>query len=390
MRVCVLTTSYPRWPGDSAGVFIEDLLGELARTGVRATVVVPSGPGTFPGTSRGGEVEVVRFRYMVPSSLQRVAFGGGLHNNLRRDPWALAGVLPFLFFFCRAALRAAREVDLIHANWTLSGAIGVLCKRRLGKPLVITVHGPDIILGRRWRPMAWLNAFALRGADQVITVGSGFIPDLLALGLPPERINHIPNGIHASLFPPRPPGTRRAVLYIGRLAPEKRVDLLLRAFRHVYAVHPDWRLLIGGDGPLRPSLESLSKELGLGGAVSFLGLIPHEQVGRVMDEADVFVLPSQREGFPVVLVEAMAKGLAVVATDAGSVGDVVKDGQTGLLLPFGCDEQRLANAIAWLINHERVRQELGQQASELVRREYTWHRIAQRTLGVYRKALKGH
>jgi glycosyltransferase involved in cell wall biosynthesis len=178
------------------------------------------------------------------------------------------------------------------------------------------------------------------------------------------RLARIPNTV-------RPLGgagarlTERTVLAAGRLTPQKGFDLLIRAYSRVAAEHPDWRLRICGDGPQRARLQRLIDERGLTGVVTLAG--PAEHLGEEMERASVFVLSSRFEGFPLVLVEAMSKGMAIVAFDCPTgPRDVIDDHRNGLLVR----QKRigaLAEGMLELIEDEGLRRRCGAAAAETAR-----------------------
>ncbi len=174
-------------------------------------------------------------------------------------------------------------------------------------------------------------------------------------GIPPSRIRVIPNGVDVTRFSPRTPermaharaalGLDHAafvIVAVGRLIPEKDHATLLRAFRTVGGQLPQARLVVAGDGPLRNQLERLARELGLEGQANFLGM--RSDVDRLFHAADLFVLPSIREGLPVALLEAMASEVPVIASALSQHLGIVEAGRTGWLVPAGASE-RLADAI---------------------------------------------
>jgi len=176
----------------------------------------------------------------------------------------------------------------------------------------------------------------------------------------------IPNPV--AVEGPRETSAPRAkrVVSVGRLTPEKGHDLLLRAFASIAGRDPDWRLCIAGDGPQRESLERMSADLGIRGAVDFLGT--QKAIEALLLQAGMFVLPSRYEGFPNALIEAMAHGAAVIAFDCPSgPAEIVKDGIDGLLVPAG-DVSALASAMGFLMADARKREELGAAAQAIARR----------------------
>jgi glycosyltransferase involved in cell wall biosynthesis len=170
----------------------------------------------------------------------------------------------------------------------------------------------------------------------------------------------IPESIGAEAEPPE-------VLYVGRLSPEKGIPELVEATRGL-------KLVVAGDGPLR----SLVPEA--------LGFVPHTEVQRLLARTAVVVLPSHREGLPLVLLEALAHGRAVVATPVGGIPSLVEDGATGLLVPPG-DAEALRAAIARLLGDKDLRRRLGETGRARVTERCSWERVTNETIAAYEAAI---
>lgn len=335
MRVAVLTTSYPRGPGDVAGLFVADAVEHLRERGVEVEVVSPAS-----------------FRHFG------LAYGAGVVGNLRRAPWRVALVAPFLLSFARSARRAARGADVVHAHWLPSALVGLSTK----KPVVAQVWGTDVELARRAR---WLARRILRRA-RVVVAPSNALADA-ARGLGARDVRVIPSGVDV-------PGTVVAeddppfVLFAGRLSPEKGILELVAAAAGL-------PLVIVGDGPLRDRVP---------GARGFVG---HDELERLYARAAVVAVPSHREGFGVVCAEAMAHGRPVVASAVGGLLDLVVDGETGILVPPG-DVAALRDALTRLLADEALRRRMGDAARERVRAHFAWGPVTDATIAAYREALR--
>lgn len=180
-------------------------------------------------------------------------------------------------------------------------------------------------------------------------------------GLPEGAVPVVMNGIDLSLCVPKKDYAMAdpwSFVHVGRLDTPKNQERLLRAFRKVLDAHPRARLTLVGDGDLRTRLEALTAELDLGDAVIFAGM--QENVRPFLAEADIFVLPSDYEGIPMTIIEAMGTGLPIVATAVGGVPDMLEDQQSGLLVP--CDTQAVADACARLAEDQTLREKLGRAA----------------------------
>jgi glycosyltransferase involved in cell wall biosynthesis len=332
MRVVVLTTSYPRWEGDSAGRFVADAVERL-----RAEI----------------DVDVVSahsFRHYG------IAYGHGVLANIKRRPWLGALVPMMIGSFVHAARDAARGADLVHAHWLPAGWVAA----RTGKPFVVTLHGTDVELARRVPRLAQL-VFARAAA--VVAVSNAIAETAGRLGA--RDVQVIPNGIDmpsalgAEAEPPY-------ALYAGRLSKEKGVLELLDATRGL-------PLVVVGDGPLRRRLPQAR------------GFLPRDELLRLLAEAALVVCPSRREGFGMTCLEAMAYGKPVVATAVGGLLDLVVDGETGLLVPAR-DGPALRGAVERLLGDPDLRRRLG-AAGRARAQEFEWSRVVPRLLALYERVV---
>ncbi|TMJ93903.1 MAG: glycosyltransferase family 4 protein [Actinobacteria bacterium] len=335
MKVVVLTTSYPRGPGDTAGLFVADAAERVRAAGVEIEVVSPAS-----------------FRHFG------IAYGHGVLGNLRREPWRAALLPPMLASFYAAALRASRRADLLHAHWLPSGAVALATKR----PFVLQLWGSDVELA--WR-MPSLARAVLRRARITICPSHALAEQARILGAREVRV--IPSGVDVpdEVAPEAEPPE---ILFAGRLSPEKGILDLVEAARGL-------PLVVVGDGPLRASVPGAR------------GFVPHEELVGHYGRAAVVACPSRREGFGVVCAEAMAHGRPVVATAVGGHLDLVEDGETGLLVPPG-DLDALRAALERLLGDPELRRRLGAAARERARERFSWEHVTPATVAAYEEALR--
>jgi glycosyltransferase involved in cell wall biosynthesis len=335
MRIAILTTSYPRSREDVVGRFVADAVEHLRASGAEVEVVSPSS-----------------FRHFG------IAYGHGIVGNLRRRPW-LALLLPaMLVSFARAARRAARGADLVHAHWLPAGAVAAAT----GRPFVVQLWGTDVELARR---VPWLARAILRRARLAICASQELAVAAHDLGATSVRV--IPSGVEVpdrAAEPDHPPH----ILYAGRLSEEKGVLDLVEAARGL-------PLVVAGDGPLRDRVPGA------------LGFVPHDGLLELYDRASIVVCPSHREGFGVVCAEAMAHARPVVAAAVGGLRDLVLDGETGLLVPPR-NPAGLRAALERLLDDPELRRRLGEAGRDRARTSLSWQRVTALTLRAYEDALR--
>jgi glycosyltransferase involved in cell wall biosynthesis len=290
---------------------------------------------------------------------------------------------------CRLArdLRAQR-IRLLHSFDFYSNILGIIAARLARVPAVIASQ--RVLVDLQPPLHRRVHGLALRFADHVL-VNSPAVADQLRRTLAPERIVLIPNGVDLTRFStdPRPGGAGSRPITIGTLAnlrPEKGLAELIRASEFIRARVPDARFAIWGEGSHRAALEGLAAELGLSAAIQFRGATVQPEVA--LRELDIFVLPSLSEACSNALLEAMATGLAVVATRVGGNPALVDDGTTGLLVPPG-DAAALAKAIIRLCEDPALAERLGAAARDTVRARFGLDRMLSRVQALYSHALNG-
>jgi glycosyltransferase involved in cell wall biosynthesis len=390
MKVCLLTTSFPRFEGDYAGVFVFDLATWLRKQGIEVEVVAPYEVG-IPKSEVMNGIKVSRFRYMIPRRWQRIAYLGGIPANLRRY-WLARAQLPlfFLAFFFRA-LRACRGCDVIHAYWIFGGLVAALLSAVTAKPAVLTVQGSDInvLYENRW--LRRFRAFVVRRVAKIIAVSNPLAERVRELGAEADKVAMIPNGADTSIFADCSSDNpfQSRLVWVGRLSREKGVRYLIEAMAKVVKEFPQAQLTLVGDGPLRGDVERRISELALTENVQLTGMVSHEDIPGYLSRSDLLVLPSLSEGLPLVLVEAMSAGKPVVATRVGGIPDVLCENggeQTGTLVDPG-DSQALAQAISTMLNDPEKARLMGRNGRRRVERVYAWPTIAQQTAELYESLL---
>jgi len=278
-------------------------------------------------------------------------------------------------------LHALEQYDVVWADDPMgAGLVGYWLKRALGLPLLIRVHS-DYYSSLAWRlenPRYWLDyglsLWLLHRADRVQAVSARVAREVLRLGAAPARVETLALPIPTERYAPGADGLERyragVILFAGRLAVEKRVDVLLRAMRQLLDRGYRPRLRIAGDGPWRQRLGQLSRRLGLENAVEFLGHLAPSALAQAYQESSILALPSSREALGKVLVEAGLCGLPAVASRVGGIPEVVEDGVTGQLVPPG-DAGALAEAVARILGDPARARAMGQAGRERVLARFT-------------------
>jgi glycosyltransferase involved in cell wall biosynthesis len=316
--------------------------------------------------------------------------------TLRKYPLARLQLPFFLLRHSHALAHVARRCDLVHAHWTLSGGAAWLSHPFYRKPWLVTVHGSDIFQVPRHPLGAWLTRTILRRATRITAVSSALKAATCALGIAPAQVEVISNGIDPVRFAPPTPDPRhleadstRTVLFAGFLIGRKGVRYLVEALSHLRellpADAPPYRLIIVGEGPEEAPLRAQVEALGLTAQVEFAGFQPQAVVGEWMRRATVFVLPSLEEGQGVVLLEALASGTPVIASDVDGMREVVTS-EVGLRVP-PADPPALARALAKVLTEREAWPRMSLAARQRAMQEYDWEVIGARFVELYRRVL---
>ena len=361
--IYVVSSSFPRWPDDSAGRFVAASVSALRQHGLDCQVIAPCDPLTRP------QPFVQCFHY-ASSSEKKLCYGQGIMPKLRAQPTLFWQVPSLVLRMAQAIRRQAAEQVIAH--WLLPAGFSAILAGV--KNLVVIVHGSDLALLEQMPFGADLARFFAAHTRALIFVSE----DLR------QRFYKLSGLATGEVLPPTtfaPAGTSRAqalrmlkinrttapvLLFVGRFVAGKGIDNLLNSLQLLSSSAELWLV---GDGPLLPKMSALARRLHLEERLRFWGHLNPRQLSLLYAAADVFVMPSQpredghAEGFPTVLIEAMAAGLAIVATRVGGVPEHLRDGQNALLCP-AANPQKLAQAIVRLAQNPPLAQALSQQAKD--------------------------
>jgi glycosyltransferase involved in cell wall biosynthesis len=291
-------------------------------------------------------------------------------------------MLPFLLVHTLTAARIARSCDVVHAQWTLSAAAAYLGKQTHGCPIAVTLQGSDIFQVTRHPLGAWLTRELLRRCDRITALSQALKQSTGSIGVDPDRIQIIPNGVNTRHFVPPADGDRdRVILYVGTLIERKGLKHLVGAMPAMLQSFPDHRLVLVGEGPEAPHLKQLADELGIAERVRFVGFLPPDQVRGWMQRARVLILPSLEEGMGVVLLEALACGTPVVGSRVDGIQEVITS-DVGRLVP-PADSAALAEAITSVIGDSQRWAVLSRNARQRAVAHYDWDHIARQFVDMY-------
>lgn len=336
MQVLLISNMYPRKNSDF-GIFIKDQVENLEKNGIKMIKVVKTGK--------------THFAYV---------------------PFVSKSIFYLLF----------RTYDLVHGHYGFHSALFPAVIKR--KPLVVTFHGSDALKEPlRHKVYRSLQKFIISRSDNIIAV-SDEIKNVLTsnLGAEPNRISIISCAVDTSVFVSlekmdvrRKLGiaqNAKVVLFAGSLSYTKGVDVIFECAQRM----PDVLFILVGDGLLKTGIKNCK----------FPGACPHEEMPIWMNAADIFVLPSRSEGTPVVILEALSCGIPVIASRIGGCPDVIKDGQTGYLVPVN-DVDILQRKLRDLLNDEVGRNLMGRRGREDMMEKFDNKKITQSIKRIYEETI---
>lgn len=358
-KLLVTASTFPRWEGDTEPRFVLDLSSHMTDE-FDVTVLVPASPGAKDTEVMNG-VKVIRYHYFPIHKWETLCYPGAIVPRIKEKKVRIL-LVPFLFISLYFKLwRILPEYDIVHAHWLIPQGI---VQSFFKKPYIVTGHGGDVTSLNKGI-IKKLKVRCLKKASHV-TVVSNYLKERVE-----ELASHeieepsvISMGVDTSKFGKQyrvenyfNQGDKKVVLFVGRLAEKKGVTYLIEAMKSVDAI-----LVIVGDGPLHDKLVAQAKEQG--DKIRFVGSKTHEELKKIYASSDIFVAPSitakdgDQEGLGLVMLEAMASGLPVVASRSGGIVEVIQNKINGLL----CEEKDIEQLIRG-INNLLVNQEL---ADELV------------------------
>jgi phosphatidyl-myo-inositol dimannoside synthase len=320
-----------------------------------------------PGTTRDEEIPTKRITLPFGAFLSPLIFAWHLSLARKENP----------------------DHNVFCTNWYPVGLAAWMVQSlsRKKNPYFVAVHGAEIM--EKNGILGWIKKQLRR---RVLAAAAGTFPVsrftagrlMLDLGENfPGKISVLSNGVNPGKFFPIPESLSRTipvVLSVCRLEEHKGIDTALRAFKLLKDQGIAFEYRVAGTGRCVNQLQSLCRELGLESQVTFLGNVPDDQLNKVYNDCDLFLLLSRQaganiEGFGLVFLEAAACGKTAVGSDSGGIADAVIDGETGLLIPAN-DPERAAQAIGCLLNDPELRQRLARQARDRARGQMSWGSVA--------------
>lgn len=317
MKVLMITTSYPDFPGSHRGLFIRKLCLQLKSQGLEIQVLTPRIHSKSPCLEEDEGISIQRFRF--PS-------GNRPLHQMESIP-----LLPMTIYMASGLIKALQltarwRPHVIHGNWIIpTGLIAALAGRSFGVPVMNTARGMDLRISER-QPLRSLFDLTVRLSDMV-TVVSPSMRERRIL----SNAAVTPTGVDEVFFGIRPGRDTLNVVFTRSLEPVYNAETLIRSIPLVTRCIPEARFIIAGTGSQEPFLKGLAREIGADASTTFLGHVPPEKIPSLMERASVFVSPAVADGTSIALLESIAAGLTPVVSDIEANRSLVQEGKDGFL-----------------------------------------------------------
>ncbi|MBO0445517.1 glycosyltransferase [Enterococcus ureilyticus] len=359
-KLLVTASTFPRWQDDTEPKFIYDLCKEYAKY-YDVTVLVPSTYGALNKEEMEG-LHVIRYRYFPIKKLETLAYPGAIVPRIKEKK-SRALLVPFMFIAMYFAIRKEmKKVDAVHSNWLIPQGI---IQQFFKKPFVLTGLGGDVTsLNKGFIKKMKMRTLLKASA---VTVVSKDLKEHLEKEYRYEKAEVIPMGVDLTKFSPKyrqdnffETNGKPVILFVGRLAEKKGAKYLIRAMAKIDAV-----LIIVGDGPEKEVLMQEANHVQAD--IRFVGSKNKDELAVINASCDIFCVPSvvakdgDKDGLPVALIEAMASGVPVVASDVGGINEAVEDNVNGFLVEPS-DVQELESKLNELLSERNRRLDMGKKA----------------------------
>ena len=392
MKICMLTSSYPFWPGHYRGHFVRKAAIEMIKLGHQVTVVAPCEHEALSHEIDNG-VEVIRFNYFPIRKMQYLTTGSGILPNLRSN-WMVAAQIPlFLLSFSIAARKSFKGHDIIHAHWSINGLPALWCRSILHIPVILSLRGSDYTKKKK----SFLNTVSnlvVRRVDGVIAENNELRKKAIATGISVDRTITLRNGVDLDFFTPKQDRSvlpvsgasdgKKIALFVGRLTHVKGPDIALDAFERIVREFPDAYLIVVGDGDMKEGLfQWVSDSSVLKDHVYFAGEVKTDHMPQYYNASNILIISSRSEGTPNVLLEGMASGLSVVSAPVGGVSEVIENDKTGILVE-DVKPESLYKGVRRLYKNEELCCAIGKTARAWAEQNLSWKKTVKEYLNLYR------
>ncbi len=376
MKIGVITSAYPEYEDDPHGIFVHRLMKEVTKQGHEVHVLAP-----FTGNKTDFQldgVHVHKFNYFYPKRFQKLAGRSGMIDNIKEGIFVKFQFISFIIFNVINSCRKLNKMDIVHVQWPIPNGLGALFLKKFYKvPYINTIHGEEVYLSKRYRTVFIIKSL-VNNSSKTITNSSATLQACLDVGINRKKLDIIPFGVDTNFYKPLNVDKNKEIfqiLSVGYLIERKGFMYLISSIKEVLKEYENVRLKIVGSGPQEQEIKDHVTRLKLEKHVEISGNISDDELLKMYNFSDLFVLPSiidsqgNTEGLGVVLLEAMACKLPVIGSNIGGIPDIIQDGETGLLVPQK-GVKKLSESIVKLIENESLRNYLSIKGYNMVQENF--------------------
>jgi glycosyltransferase involved in cell wall biosynthesis len=410
-KAVIITPSFPRYLNDPVSPFLFELFTRVVKLGFEIHVVSPQ-DSMIPGIGKVLEEEILegihvhRFSYMRPPWLQTLTYRDRMPANLEKSAWAKMLAPFYLLNAARKTIEICKNynVDIICPFWAIpQGLIGILVKRIFNRPLIVGTFPVEIALSQsKYQFMMPALDLVFKMADVIIPNSNFTQKEIERMGVNPNKLKMVYPGVDPKKFNPNLDGSLirnkynctgdPILLTVCRLVERKGIRYLIDALPSIRKEFPNVQLVIIGDGPETNILMSQAKKLGVMDSTVFCRTVQDDDLPYFYAIADVFILPAiidskgDTEGLGVVMLEAMASGVPVIASRVGGIPEALNYGKAGILIEQKNPKQ-IKETVISLLNDDGLRTSLIKKGREWVISTFSWDNLARQIIEIFRYSL---
>jgi glycosyltransferase involved in cell wall biosynthesis len=384
MNILFLTNAYPDFESSYRGIFIKQMATLLQSEGYEISVVTPKIYKRSHYFEEQDGINVYRFPFFAKDKLlieyRKIPYAKMISYYLTGFLWTFWGVL-------------RNRCEMIHVHWAIpTGLIGVLVGKLLKKPVIVTIHGSDFRMATEGsKLLKKIFLYVCHRSKRILCVSELQAKEIKNMGVKEVKISTLPMGIEESFLEAgrnrRGKSSRQeyTILSNRNLLPIYNVCLLIRAIPMVLQEKPRAKFLIAGEGAEKEVLEREVEKLNINSSVKFLGRVPHEQMPKLLSQADIYVSTSPYDGTSVSLLEAMGSGAFPIVTDIPSNREWIDNGQNGFLVPEE-NENLLARKILDAMRNQVLLGEARDKNRKIIEQRAYWRKNIRKITELYQNS----
>jgi glycosyltransferase involved in cell wall biosynthesis len=404
MKICIVSHSYPFFPGDWRSNFIASLAEAYVDIGNELTVFTPSFSGERRNISESDKVKIIEYRYLPFESWHMLGYGKSMKSDIKISKLTVL-LTPFLLIagiIKLAGLLRREKYDFLHCHWAVPNtliAVGARWLARSNAKILTSFPGSDVTVISNTGILGRILARIISESDYMSCNSSDLKEELVKCGIESGKIDYVIYGVNDEkiFFSSKKREIIRRkldvepnailLLMIGRFVPKKGFSTAFRALKLIVEKNANVKLAIIGDGEMKSQYESILKQDHTTDHALFMGYVNKDELMDYYSACDVFLMPSEKkpaDGLNTVVPEAMACGRPIVASNVGGNDLVVFNGLNGFLHSEG-DYEQLAVFVNRLVEDECLRIDLGKKSLELIQMKFNWKAIAKYYIYKYKE-----